>query len=168
MPQIVTGIHHSDMVKCGLRPGPGPVGLWLSPLRIRWLWLGWLGGTAQGDIARGLGYFSMGAGIYNVDTAIARSINVDTMIRWNQYVYLSQQEATRQYFARRNAALAKDKNAYETLMRRIQESPTAYEVENGDALERRAQPALGSSNSSLGIAIGRNAHPGQVYTRPPF
>lgn len=72
-------------------------------------WGGW-GGTAQGDIARGLGYFTMGAGIYNVDTAIARSINVDTMIRWNQYVYLSQKEATREYFARRNAAIAKDKS----------------------------------------------------------
>ncbi len=96
-------------------------------------WGGW-GGTAQGDIARGLGYFNMGAGIYNVDTAIARSINVDTMIRWNQYVYLSQQEATREYFARRNASIAKDRNAYDTLIKRIQENPTAHEVENGDAL----------------------------------
>ncbi len=61
-------------------------------------WDGW-GGTAQGDIARGLAYFNMGAGIYNVDTALARSINLDTVIRWNQYVYLSQQEATREYFA---------------------------------------------------------------------
>ena len=96
-------------------------------------WGGW-GGTAQGDIARGLGYFAMGAGIYNVDTAVARSINVDTMIRWNQYVYLSQKEATRQYFARRNNGIAKDKNAYEALIRRIQENPTVQEVENGDAL----------------------------------
>src|SRR5271166_4623096 len=68
-------------------------------------WDGW-GGTAQGDIARGLAYFNMGAGIYNVDTALARSINLDTVIRWNQYVYLSQQEATREYFARRNAPIA--------------------------------------------------------------
>src|SRR5271157_445261 len=96
-------------------------------------WGGW-GGTAQGDIARGLGYFNMGAGIYNRETAIARSINIDTVIRWNQYVYLSQQEATREYFARRNAAIAKDKNAYYALMKRMQENPTARDIENGDAL----------------------------------
>ena len=111
-------------------------------------WGGW-GGTAQGDIARGLGYFAIGAGIYNQETAIARSINVDTMIRWNQYVYLSQQEATREYFARRNAAIAKDKNAYVALMKRIQESPTAHDIENGDALnaalDQLSDPRIHSS-----------------------
>ncbi len=96
-------------------------------------WGGW-GATPQGSIARGLGYFNMGAGIYNRETAIARSINTDTVMRWNQYVYLSQREATREYFARRNAEIAKDKNAYEALMKRIQETPTAHDVENGDAL----------------------------------
>ncbi len=96
-------------------------------------WRGW-GGTAQGDIARGLGYFNMGAGRRNLWDAIARSINTDTAIRWNEYVYLSQQEATREYFARRNAAHAKDRNAYDALMKRIQENPTAHDIENGDAL----------------------------------
>ncbi len=111
-------------------------------------WDGW-GGTAQGDIARGLAYFNMGAGIYNVDTALARSINLDTVIRWNQYVYLSQQEATREYFARRNAAIAKDRNAYDALLKRIQENPTAHDIENGDALnaalDQLSDPRLHSS-----------------------
>ena len=111
-------------------------------------WGGW-GGTAQGDIARGLGYFNMGAGIYNRQTAIARSINTDTEIRWNQYVYLSQQEATRQYFARRDSAIAKDRNAYDALMKRIQDDPTARDVENGDALnaalDQLSDPRIHSS-----------------------
>jgi len=111
-------------------------------------WGGW-GGTAQGDIARGLGYFNMGAGIYNRQTAIARSINTDTEIRWNQYVYLSQKEATREYFARRDAAIAKDKNAYDALMKRIQDNPTARDVENGDALnaalDQLSDPRIHSS-----------------------
>jgi len=111
-------------------------------------WGGW-GGTAQGDIARGLAYFNMGAGIYNVDTAIARSIDLDTVIRWNQYVYLSQQEATREYFARRNAAIAKDRNAYDALLKRIQENPTAHDIENGDALnaalDQLSDPRIHSS-----------------------
>jgi hypothetical protein len=98
-----------------------------------WAWPGW-SGTVQGDIARGLGYFYIGAGIYNRETAIAWSIDTDTMIRWNQYVYLSQQEATRLYFARRNAAIAKDRSLYDALMKRIQDDPTAFDVTNGDAL----------------------------------
>ncbi len=111
-------------------------------------WGGW-GGTAQGSIARGLGYFNMGAGIYNRETAIARSINTDTVMRWNQYVYMSQREATREYFARRNAEFAKDKSAYEALMKRIQENPTAHDVENGDALnavlDQLSDPRIHSS-----------------------
>jgi hypothetical protein len=111
-------------------------------------WGGW-GGTAQGDIAHGLAYFNVGAGIYNRETAIARSIDTDTEIRWNQYVYLSQQEATRQYFARRNAALAKDKSAYEALLKRIQDNPTAVDVESGDALnaalDQLSDPRIHSS-----------------------
>jgi hypothetical protein len=96
-------------------------------------WGGW-GGTAQGDVARGLGYFNMGAGIYNRETAIARSINTDTAIRWNEYVYLSQREGTREYFARRNAAITTDKNAYNALLNRIQDNPTTADVDSGDAL----------------------------------
>ncbi len=76
----------------------------------------------------------MGAGSYNEQTAVARAINTYTAIRWNQYVYLSQQEATRRYFARRDAAIARDRNAYDALMKRIQDDPTAHDIENGDAL----------------------------------
>jgi len=111
-------------------------------------WGGW-GGTAQGDIARGLGYFNMGAGIYNQETAVARSINTDTAMRWNTYIYQSQQEATRHYFARRDAALAKDRNAYDTLMKRIQDDPSPRDIENGDALnaalDQLSDPRIHSS-----------------------
>ncbi len=111
-------------------------------------WGGW-GGTAQGSIARGLGYFNMGAGIYNRETAVARSINTDTMIRWNQYVYNSQLEATRHYFARRDAHLAQDRDAYNALLKRLQETPNAHDVQNGDALnaalDQLSDPRIGIS-----------------------
>jgi hypothetical protein len=76
----------------------------------------------------------MGAGIYNRETAIARSINTDTAMRWNQYVYLAQQEGTREYYARRDANLARDRNAYNAFLKRIQSDPTGADVESGDAL----------------------------------
>ena len=111
-------------------------------------WGGWAG-TAEGDIARGLGYFAIGAGSYNEETAVARAIDTDTAIRWNQYVYLSQQEATRHYFARRDAAIARDRDAYDALMKRIQDDPTAHEIENGDALnaalDQLSDPRIHSS-----------------------
>ncbi|MGO9913329.1 MAG: hypothetical protein ACLQIB_01255, partial [Isosphaeraceae bacterium] len=58
-------------------------------------WGGWGGQTAQGDIARGLGAYAMGAGYYNRQTAVANSINTDTVMRWNQYVYEAQMNANR-------------------------------------------------------------------------
>jgi len=119
-------------------------------------WGGWGASTAQGDIARGLGYFNMGAGIYNQETAVARSINTDTAMRWNQYVYQSQQEGTREYYARRDAAIAKDKDAYAALMKRIQENPKPADIENGDALnaalDQLSDPRVHSSTLRMADA----------------
>ncbi|WP_165229792.1 hypothetical protein [Aquisphaera insulae] len=116
-------------------------------------WGGWglggYGGTAEGDIARGLGYFNMGAGIYNQETAVANSINTDTAMRWNQYVYESQKEGTREYYARRNADIARDKDAYDAMMKRVQDEPTPRDVESGDALnaalDQLSDPRIHSS-----------------------
>src|SRR5277367_3841861 len=62
-------------------------------------WGGW-GSTPQSSLARGLGYFNMGRGVYNEDTAVARSINTDTVMRWNQYAYQSHITASNSYRAR--------------------------------------------------------------------
>ena len=53
-----------------------------------WGWDGW-GGWAQtpeGALAQGMGHYYTGAGIFNEKTAIADSINLDTLIRWNDYL----------------------------------------------------------------------------------
>jgi hypothetical protein len=104
-------------------------------------WGGWGGGipvgggaTAPGDIARGLGYYNIGAGIYNQQTAVANAINTDTVMRWNQYLYLSQQEANRYeraLLARRQARTAEARAAIE---KRIRENPSADDIANGNAL----------------------------------
>src|SRR4051812_39306124 len=62
-----------------------------------WGWYGGAGSTVQGDIARGLGEFAVGAGMYNELTARAGAINTDTRIRGNQYLFLSQMAANRRY-----------------------------------------------------------------------
>jgi hypothetical protein len=44
-------------------------------------WEGWGGHTHEGDLARGLGAFAAGTGFYNKQTAIANSIDADTVMR---------------------------------------------------------------------------------------
>lgn len=92
-----------------------------------WGWGGFGGwtDTPQGSIARGLGYYAMGAGQYNLDTAQANSINTDTFLRWNQYLYEAHLEATRRYVARRDGAAAHTKATYNELMKNLQDHPTA-------------------------------------------
>jgi hypothetical protein len=98
-------------------------------------WGGWgAGSTVGGSEAQGLGMFAMGAGVYNEKTAAANSINTDTVMRWNQYVYEAQKEATRQYYGRRDQNLAKNREAYNSNMDRILNNPSARDVEQGDAL----------------------------------
>ena len=98
-------------------------------------WGGWgAGSTVAGSVAQGLGMFNIGAGIYNEKTAVADSINTDTVMRWNQYVYESQKEATRQYYGRRDANIARNKDLYNAHMDRIHNNPTPRDIEQGDAL----------------------------------
>jgi len=130
--------------------------------RAQWGY-GWGGGyggwssTLQGDVARGLGVYNVGAGVYNRDTAIARSINADTYMRLNEYFYESHLQATREYWAKKNSDLAKAKNAFNLHQERLEKNPTAFDVENGDALNRAldqlTDPRIGSS--TIRMATGQ-------------
>jgi len=114
---------------------------------------GW-GETPQGSIARGLGAFYAGAGLGNERNAVARSINEDTWQRWNQYLYLSNEEATRKYLAKKNYDIQKNKDSYNSIIKRLQDSPTAKDVDDGDALnaalDQLSDPRI--QGSSLRIA----------------
>jgi TfoX/Sxy family transcriptional regulator of competence genes len=117
---------------------------------------GW-SSSLQGDVARGMGYYNIGAGIYNRQTAIARSINADTYMRLNDYFYQSHLQATADYWAKKNTDLANTKNAYNQIQERLQKNPTRLDVENGDALNRAldqlTDPRLGSS--TIRMATGQ-------------
>src|SRR4051812_12435185 len=69
-------------------------------------WGGWGAHTAAGSAAYGMGNFAAGAGSYNVQTAQARSINSQTAMQMNDYMYSIET---------RNA-----KNHYERVARRMQ------------------------------------------------
>lgn len=98
-------------------------------------WGGWGGGsTVQGDIARGLGYFSIGAGVYNQLTAEANAINADTLARWNQYMYLSQQEANRREYLRMARRERRNATSGDLIYRRLRDNPNDRDIRDGDVL----------------------------------
>ncbi len=97
-------------------------------------WGGWGGQTAQGDIARGLGAYAMGAGYYNQQTAVANSINTDTVMRWNQYVYEAQMNANRMHAEKLAAERKQTNQAGEQIRDRLRNSPERADIYRGDAL----------------------------------
>ena len=139
--------------------------LTLSAENARAQWgYGWGGyggwsSSLQGDVARGMGYYNIGAGIYNRQTAVARSINADTYMRLNDYFYQAHLQATADYWAKKNTDLANTKNAYNQIQERLQKNPTRLDVENGDALNRAldqlTNPRLGSSTIRNGYRSDR-------------
>ncbi len=99
-----------------------------------WGWGGWGVSTAEGDIARGLGAFAEGAGFYNVKTAKANAIDADTVMRWNQYVYESQREASRLHHARLAENRLRNTNLRDQIRQRLRDNPESADVHRGDAL----------------------------------
>jgi hypothetical protein len=92
------------------------------------------GSTPQGDYLRGVGIAAMGMGIYNERTAIANSINIDTAIRWDQYVGAVAEVMQRKYIARREFLSARNKEMDQKILDRLRQSPEARDVLTGDAL----------------------------------
>jgi hypothetical protein len=99
-----------------------------------WGWGGWGAHTAQGDFARGLGAYAMGAGYYNRETAVANSINTDTVMRWNQYVYESQKEANRLHHLKLAQDRQQTNRAAEQVRERLRNNPEPRDVYQGDAM----------------------------------
>jgi hypothetical protein len=114
--------------------------IWLSPVATvhaqGWGWDGWggWGSTPQGSIAQGMGHYYAGAGIFNERTAIADSINANTLMQWNDYIAQANTEAARRYVARRRENSANVRAQNDAIVARIRDNPTTRDIEMGDAL----------------------------------
>jgi hypothetical protein len=118
---------------------------------------GW-GGTADGDIARGMGAFVAAEGTYNYDTAVADSINANTLMGVNQYLYNSTLEAgrlERLKMARRKALVDGSQASAQKIADQIRDNPTEADIESGAALnailDQLSHPSV-LSGSSLRMA----------------
>jgi len=111
--------------------------LGLGPAGARAQFFGGRGGggsTVQGDILRGEGTYLMGLGQFNLSTAMAGSINTDTAIKWNQYVYLSIEEDLHKKYLHRMQRKERNDSNYRRTLQRILDKPDQADLRSGDAL----------------------------------
>ena len=98
-------------------------------------WGGWGGAqTVQGSIASGMGALAAGEGYYNQQTAVARSINADTAMRWNNYMWQSQQVANKMTIDKYQREESKLNKARGEIAARLRDNPTASDIARGAAL----------------------------------
>src|SRR5262249_14971046 len=113
-----------------------------------WGWWGW-DATPESAALHGAGYFAMGAGIYNLKTAQANSIDADTAMKFNDYVAQVTRESARLYAARVNQQIAKNRALYDARQKQLRDNPTRRDIETGDALNAAvtdlSDPRLGST-----------------------
>jgi hypothetical protein len=81
-----------------------------------------------------MGMFSMGRGIYNVDTAEARSMNVNTAMRWNAAVWQGQMVRNRIYWGRVKKGQERDIKLQKEILDRLRNHPETRDITDGDAL----------------------------------
>jgi len=133
-----------------------------------WGWGGWGGNSVEGSIARGLGYYEAGAGEFNQRTAVANSINADTVMRWNQYVWESQQEANKRVALRRAQRDQREDAAQEEIQKRILENPEETDIENGDALNAILHQLSDPRIHSSSLRYARAKVPSKAIKEIPF
>jgi hypothetical protein len=114
-------------------------------------WGGWGASTPGSSMARGLGMMGMGAGMYNRSTAQARSINVNTAMRWNQAMFNGSRVGARMFAAREKALKEQNETAYSGIRDRIRNHPTARDVTDGDALNAVLDVLLNPTNADTSI-----------------
>jgi hypothetical protein len=114
-----------------------------------WGWMGWGAASADGLALQGAGYYAMGAGIYNLKTAEANSIDADTAKRFNDYVAQVNRESANAYTARRIERIARNNAQFNARQTQLRENPSPRDIETGDALNAAvsdlSDPRLGAS-----------------------
>lgn len=100
------------------------------------------GSTADGDYFRGVGVAAFGMGYYNLATAQATSINVDSAIRVNEYIASVLKNENRENAAKRARIWAEREAAHKAINDRKSKAPDERDVLIGDGLNRLLQEIL--------------------------
>ncbi|RUL86298.1 hypothetical protein [Tautonia sociabilis] len=98
-------------------------------------WGGWGGaGTIGGSVAQGMGVFAAGVGQFNEQTAIARSIETDTRMRLNEYLWQSEQIRRQQQAEQAAARRRRTNESISQIQDRILNNPDRADIVSGDTL----------------------------------
>lgn len=134
-----------------------------------WGWGGWDYNAGLGSYATGLGWMAAGEGVYNLNTAEANSINVNTAMHLNEYLYQSLMEYDRKRLKVRAKELQDYKDAALIEQNRVRNNPTDVDLFNGDALNS-AMTEL--SDPRYAAFVARDADkikvPGALIANIPF
>jgi hypothetical protein len=133
-------------------------------------WGGWGGGgsTVQGSVARGMGAYAAGAGYYNQSTAVARSINANTAMQWNNYMYQSQLENNRNERARIAARAENVNTTREEVEKRLRDNPEPRDIYNGNALNLAVEKITDPRVYTAYLPSAKTNIPGQSVQSIPF
>ena len=94
------------------------------------------GSTPAGDYLRGAGIEAVGLGLYNLNTARAESIHVNTYIRFDRYLGEVMMAGRKRYAEQNRRMMERLKAGYDKIQRRYSENPDQYNVLKGDALNK--------------------------------
>ena len=99
-------------------------------------WGGWggAGSTVAGSTAYGMGNFAAGAGTYNEQTAQARSMNANTAMQVNNYMYQVNQRNAANEMAKLSRRRGAVNEAAADTYKRLHDNPDAYDIHTGSAL----------------------------------
>ncbi len=91
-------------------------------------------GTVGGSVAQGMGAFAAGEGVYNLETAQARSINANTAQQWDNYIWQTQQAVNRIHMDTVEGERKRRNEARHEIYDRLRNNPTEADVNNGEAM----------------------------------
>ncbi len=126
------------------------------------------GSTVGGDYLRGVGIEAMGMGVYNLRTAQANSINTDTFIRWNEYIWNVAKNENKECAEHRAAMLAQHKAAYNAIQKRYIDNPEDLDLMTGNALNAMLEQLDDPKISESSLRYAEVPLPVNVVRRIPF
>lgn len=132
-----------------------------------WGWGGWAA-TPESAALQGAGQFAMGAGMYNLNTAQARSINAQTAMQWNDYVAQVTHESARIHEMRVHSEFQKNQKLYDEWQKRVRDNPGKVEIENGSALNAVLDDLTNARLGSSALRAAQARVPARLIAEIPF
>jgi hypothetical protein len=126
------------------------------------------GSSLPGHILRGEGVFLSGAGFYNYYSAVGWSIDVNTWIRLNEYLYNAAKHENLENARHRAEVIARNRENYNKNLERIRANPEALDLEKGDALNAVLEQLLNPKIAPSSFRASTVPVPGDTVRSIPF